>query len=49
MISYLSGICAEVAADKAVIDVNGVGFEVLISASCAEAPNTCKATYPSIR
>lgn len=37
MISYLSGICAEVAADKAVIDVNGVGFEVLISASCAEA------------
>ena len=36
MISYLSGICAEVAVDRAVIDVNGVGFEVFISAACAE-------------
>ncbi|MBR0173566.1 MAG: Holliday junction branch migration protein RuvA [Lachnospiraceae bacterium] len=54
MISYLSGICAEVAIDKAVIDVNGVGFEVFISAACAEAmPGIGEAvtlyTYFSVR
>lgn len=54
MISYLSGICAEVAIDRAVVDVNGVGFEVFISSACAEAmPGIGEAvtlyTYFSVR
>ena len=36
MISFLNGICAEIEPDRVVLDVGGVGYELLISASTFE-------------
>ena len=54
MIAHLNGICAEVFADKVVVDVGGVGFEVFVTANAlAQMPGTGEAlllyTYMSVR
>ena len=54
MIAHVNGVCAEVLADKVIVDVNGVGFEVFVPAGAlANMPGTGEAvmlyTYLSVR
>lgn len=54
MIAHLNGVCAEVQADKVVVDVNGIGFEVFVPASTvSQMPGIGEAvmlyTYMSVR
>lgn len=54
MIAYVQGICAETDTDRIVVDVNGTGYEVIVSAATLQkAPGTGEAitlyTYMSVR